>query len=805
MFLTSLHERAVGLIFFPFTQYLYNRKRINVEFRRTLKTETMSSEKMTDLQMQKLSAVLHDASARVPYYERLFNQAGIRPDSIKNADDIRRIPPLSRDDLVKNKNDLIDRRFHASAAAADLSGRRPGAPAPFARFQRFPLVKNTSSGSTGAPTVFYEDGTISAMSWANELRVKRWFGLGPGAAEARFVRVSPEYSKKNMSNRFRRFFWNQTILPGVNLTGKEYSLIIDQLRRFRPKILWGFTSAVAGLARFIKDNPDVSNGVGPTAVITWAAPLYDHERAIIRDVFHCPVANIYGMREVGHIGAYCPEGSFHVFQESHFLETDSNGELLVTFLRPTPMPFIRYRTGDIGELATGKCACGRNLQIIKHLHGRTGEIFTTQDGKMFSPNFWCRTFMESRLAETVKRFQIIYEKNETIKIRLIVDKSHHSEVESRLKAVVANNFNAKTGVNFEYVDAIAPQLSGKYQMVINERNINNKVMNTADKTSEPSMSAPIVDYSDIDYRKYWIGEHMRLFDYQEKAIVSAWLRNSTGWFIDLGCGFGRMVPLYFKKLHNIVLVDYAMNNLEMIRAEYPNEPFVYIAADACKLPFRTSSFDSGISVRLIQNIFTPIEMMQELSRILSPRSYFVFSYFNRRSLLRIFRFGARCFKRIHTLEHIASFGKMCGTHPYFFRQLIRNAGLENKAGKGAGLIYQITNNAKPLQRLVEKNRIAGQLMQLVCFFFDMILGALNLSLWQFTLLVKKPVENTAPMSPPRRLSDLLMCPQCGNTELLETHEHCQCDKCHTSYPKKNGIYDFRLNHFSPIAAKQQRS
>jgi phenylacetate-CoA ligase len=132
------------------------------------------------------------------------------------------------------------------------------------------------------------------------------------------------------------------------------------------------------------------------------------------------------------------------------------------------MPFIRYRTGDCGEVASEKCSCGRNLQIIKQFHGRTGEIFTTSDGRMFSPNFWCRTFMDVRLASTVRRFQIVYSRDRSIRMKLIIDKVNRPEAERILTEAVCENFGGQTGVRFDYVEDIPPQLSGKYQMVINE-------------------------------------------------------------------------------------------------------------------------------------------------------------------------------------------------------------------------------------------------------------------------------------------------------------------------------------------------
>jgi phenylacetate-CoA ligase len=465
---STIHQQLVGGVTFPLTQYLYNRRGIGREFNRSRSSETMAEDSIAALQITYLRMTLEHAGTHVPYYQALFKRAGIKPGDIRSFSDLAAIPALSRDDVIGAGHELLDRRYKESALAADRSKRGPAEPMPFARFKKYPLVRNTSSGSTGAPTVFYEDGAVSAMSWANELRVKRWFGLRPGIREARLVRVSPDFVMKNKANTVRRLLWNQMVLPGVNLTDSEYAFIVDQLRRFKPRAIWAFTAAAAGVAHYMVDHGITFAPDTPRLIITWAAPLYEHERDIIQKGFGGTAGNIYGMREVGHIGAFCPNGSLHVFQESHLLETDTNGELLVTFLRQTPMPFIRYRTGDLGEVANEKCACGRTLQVIKQFHGRTGECYTTADGRMFSPNFWCRTFMDARLTTTVRRFQIIYTKDRAIRVRMILPEANRPNAETLLRKTISKNFGPETVVLFDYPEEIAPQISGKYQMVINE-------------------------------------------------------------------------------------------------------------------------------------------------------------------------------------------------------------------------------------------------------------------------------------------------------------------------------------------------
>ncbi len=299
----------------------------------------------------------------------------------------------------------------------------------------------------------------------------------------------------------------------------------------------------------------------------------------------------------------------------------------------------------------------------------------------------------------------------------------------------------------------------------------------------------IVDYGEIDYRKYWAGEHMKLFNEREFSVVESLLGPEDGWFIDLGCGFGRMVPLYRGAPEKTVLVDYARNNLEIIRDQYPSRPYTLIAADACSLPFDDSVFSRGVSIRLIQNIFTPYELMAELSRVLAPGARFILSYFNRRNLLRILKFGKRCFQRTHVLEHVASYGKMCGTHPAFFRKLCGENGLPVLAHRGAGLVYQLSSHSSMVQELIARSLPFRAAFAAGCAAMDSILGMFDLALWQFCLLEKRP-------GPPARsggMFDLVRCPRCRGPVGRKRNGSVLCSRCNASYPFKDGIYDFRIS------------
>jgi phenylacetate-CoA ligase len=131
------------------------------------------------------------------------------------------------------------------------------------------------------------------------------------------------------------------------------------------------------------------------------------------------------------------------------------------------MPFIRYRMGDIGRVAPSTCGCGRTLPVLQEFLGRTGEIYRTRDGRMISPNFWCRTFMNVRLAGAIRRFQVVYLNDHAMRIKIVKTDSYTEATERVLADHLRKNFPPDMEVAFEYVPEIPPQISGKYQMVVN--------------------------------------------------------------------------------------------------------------------------------------------------------------------------------------------------------------------------------------------------------------------------------------------------------------------------------------------------
>lgn len=100
----------------------------------------------------------------------------------------------------------------------------------------------------------------------------------------------------------------------------------------------------------------------------------DKQRRQIENAFRCKTVNIYGSYEMNAIAYECPEGHLHLLEDNVYAEIMNGGKVLpdgeegdivLTSLHNTSMPFVRYSLGDKGKISTKKCSCGLPGRILK--------------------------------------------------------------------------------------------------------------------------------------------------------------------------------------------------------------------------------------------------------------------------------------------------------------------------------------------------------------------------------------------------------------------------------------------------------
>jgi phenylacetate-CoA ligase len=263
-------------------------------------------------------------------------------------DRFSQIPPLTKEEI----------RRHLSERNATWSRRG---------------MVRTSGASTGAGLAIPIDRDTYSWYMAGTWRGFSWWGVdlaNPVVLLLGRSSRSPLHrllgSVKDWALRWRR-------VPIDDEFDERAAEILEDVSTYGPAALYGYPSAVYRLAcaHRARQRPSPSWRNLKVIVLT-GEPVYAFQRQRIQAAFECPVAEEYGMGELGCVAFECPCGRLHVSAETVFLEVvpasagaSGAGRILATHLRNRLFPLIRYDTGDIGMLPADPCPCGRGLPTLR--------------------------------------------------------------------------------------------------------------------------------------------------------------------------------------------------------------------------------------------------------------------------------------------------------------------------------------------------------------------------------------------------------------------------------------------------------
>lgn len=413
-----------------------------------------SPTELKQLQWNKLKKLLDYSYTYVPYYKEKFDELCLTPDDIKNPDDFRKLPILTKEDIEKNISRMTSLMYDQKD-----------------------LIKNSTGGSTGRTLNFYLDRRNIGVRWAIASRGNRMAGLDIGDNHA-YLWGSPfdaSLQKRILNNIYNKMIGCDLFLSSYDLSEDNMFLYAKQLQKYNPKVIIGYSSSLYAFAKFLQKYK--IEGINPKSIIASADVLYDYQRKIIEDVFCCKIFNRYGCREFNIIAQECCEhNGLHINVEHIYMECltedkksaelGEKGTLIITDLDNYGMPFIRYNIGDMGELIDNKCKCGRGLPQLKYLEGRVLDIIVGSNGKLFNGHFF--SILLRTAVEGIKQFQVVQKSKDELNIKIIVDETFRKESIDLLTTKIHENCGNDMNVKFEFVDEIPLTKSGKFRFVISE-------------------------------------------------------------------------------------------------------------------------------------------------------------------------------------------------------------------------------------------------------------------------------------------------------------------------------------------------
>jgi phenylacetate-CoA ligase len=229
------------------------------------------------------------------------------------------------------------------------------------------LVRVKSSGTSGAPVGVVKDRWDSLHMWAFlAFCLERWAVALP--ARPRVVLLDALPGGLEYSVRLRLVGDGGGALHRLSLARPDAE---RRLRRADPAVIFADPAGLHWLA-------SRRGSCCPRLILTSASHFGAEQRTAFAGV---PVVNYYATTETGPIAWECllRGGAFHVLAPEIWLES-VDGELLVSRLRDSALPLLRYATGDRGQVERDVCMCGFHGWTLTCFSGRSACLFRTPAG-----------------------------------------------------------------------------------------------------------------------------------------------------------------------------------------------------------------------------------------------------------------------------------------------------------------------------------------------------------------------------------------------------------------------------------------
>ena len=330
--------------------------------------EWMSRDELSKWQVEALRKAVEQAK-KSPWYASKLKEAGVEPGDIKSLDDATRLPLTSKDDL----------------RLSYPTGMLSVAPEEIIRM-------HTSSGTTGKPTAIFHTRE-DVDNWA-ELMARCLHGAG----------ARPHDVFQNMSGyglftgglglhygAERLGMW--CIPAGAGNTARQITLIRD----FHVTVIHATPSYAMHVAERMVQEGDDPRSLGIRIAALGAEPYTEEMRLKLQDLYGFKVFNSYGLSEMNGPGVAfeCEEqDGMHIWEDSFLVEVINPdtlqpvkpgevGELVMTTLRRTGMPIIRYRTRDLTRIMGDGCPCGRAHARLARFVGRSDDMLIIRGVNVF--------------------------------------------------------------------------------------------------------------------------------------------------------------------------------------------------------------------------------------------------------------------------------------------------------------------------------------------------------------------------------------------------------------------------------------
>lgn len=434
--------------------YLYDltkRRKTSNYLREFERTKHLNKEDLKEYQLSKLKKLLIHASENVPFYKQRFKENNFSPEKLQTFDHLLEIPPLTRQDLQNNWENII-----AGNHFVDL------------------LSRGSSSGATGVPVIYYKDKLTTSAGHA-----AHYIGWGMSGWKMQYKglhiwgnpsTVNNEWNK--LSSKVKAFLFSQHKFPAYTLSdGNQFQVLLEKIIKNKYDYIDGYTNAIYLFASYLKEKQIILNS-RIKFVFTTAENLHEYQKRTIEEQIG-PVYDSYGCSEINSIAYQCDEcSSYHIMDPHVYLEfgdkVDEIGshELIITDLDNYAFPLIRYKNDDLGiPVRTESPSCPRNFSQMDKVSGRESDIIRFKDGGTLSvPSFFGSMLLKQ--INGLLQYQIEMIDHDYIIIKLVKSKEYSEKDHSIIENALTEYLSTRIRYEIRFVEKIEISKSGKFKLLV---------------------------------------------------------------------------------------------------------------------------------------------------------------------------------------------------------------------------------------------------------------------------------------------------------------------------------------------------
>lgn len=431
------------------------RRGVVKEYLIALSNQQKDTSELDEINWQKRKEIAEFAYDNIEFYRKHYDKYGFHPSKLKNPEDWKSIPVVTKENIRANHNSIINKTINKKY-----------------------FRTSTTGGSTGEPLKVFRDKRFpdEILQWRT---LKQW-NIPLGSDSALVWRI-PSKHKKVIFNIINRLIWFPTrrirfdaaLLKDINITN-----LVKEINSVKPKIIYGYVGSLERIALYVKNNK--VNIHQPLLLWLTAAPISILQMKLFNEVFGNSVMDQYACSEIFYVAANCPYNrNLHVNIDYRHIDIldDNNincsngkiGNIALTDLENKVFPLIKYLVGDKTKYIPDKCTCGSNLPLIAPIKGRKTDQIQIPGGGVLTGEYLTTIFDD--YYNVIEKFQIHQRSDYSVLIR-IKSKSDKKKVHNILGSVVSNlrnKSNSKLTIYTEIVENITDD-RGKFRFIISDIN-----------------------------------------------------------------------------------------------------------------------------------------------------------------------------------------------------------------------------------------------------------------------------------------------------------------------------------------------